>query len=145
MTGLKLEPIPSTVTTWKRWRANHPNTLVLSTDTGYARDYSKDPYEGYYRRPLAFFGFKGESLGFPEKELVLGIEVDGKSRAYPFSIRRKVEPPLKDSFSGKDILVYFDKDSEEAYATDEKGKRMTSVVTYWFIWYSFHKDTSIYK
>jgi len=140
-----MKPMASTVTTWKRWKARYPTTLVLSTDTGYARDYSKDPYEGYYRSPLPFFGFKGTSPELPEKELVLGVEIDGKARAYPFSILRKVSPPLKDNISGKDILVYFDKDSEEAYATDGKGERIPSIVSYWFVWYSFHKDTTVYR
>ncbi|MGE5531265.1 MAG: DUF3179 domain-containing (seleno)protein [Bacteroidota bacterium] len=30
--------------TWKQWRTLHGNTLVLSRDTGYAFDYSFDPY-----------------------------------------------------------------------------------------------------
>ena len=43
-----------TWTTWGRWRVAHPDTRVLSRDTGYDRDYDSDPYgsynplEGYY-------------------------------------------------------------------------------------------------
>lgn len=41
-------------TTWKRWQRRHPNTRVLSTETGYAKNYRREPYgsynprEGYY-------------------------------------------------------------------------------------------------
>ena len=34
-------------TTWGRWSRKHPDTLVLSTDTGFARNYNRDPYGSY--------------------------------------------------------------------------------------------------
>jgi len=34
-------------TTWGQWRERHPDTEVLSTRTGYARNYRRDPYGGY--------------------------------------------------------------------------------------------------
>jgi len=42
-------------TTWERWSDAHPDTAVLSRETGFARNYSRDPYgsynprSGYYR------------------------------------------------------------------------------------------------
>ena len=38
LTGAKLKVLPSTLTTWKKWRRQHPNTAVLSPDTGHQRD-----------------------------------------------------------------------------------------------------------
>jgi hypothetical protein len=37
---LRLLPVP--MTTWQSWKAEHPQTLVLSFQTGYKRDYSRD-------------------------------------------------------------------------------------------------------
>lgn len=37
-------------TTWQRWRDQHPNTRVLSTDTGHAKNYNRDPYGSYNPR-----------------------------------------------------------------------------------------------
>ena len=34
-------------TTWGRWRDRYPDTRVLTTDTGYARNYGRDPYGTY--------------------------------------------------------------------------------------------------
>ncbi|MBS3760967.1 DUF3179 domain-containing protein [Halodesulfurarchaeum sp.] len=34
-------------TTWDRWSRKHPDTLVLSEDTGFARNYNRDPYGSY--------------------------------------------------------------------------------------------------
>jgi len=39
--GLRLAMRPVVTTTWGEWRALHPETTVLSLDTGYARDYSE--------------------------------------------------------------------------------------------------------
>ena len=38
--GLKLERLPVTLTTWEAWYAEHPDTKVMSFDTGFTRDYS---------------------------------------------------------------------------------------------------------
>ncbi|MBI5344807.1 MAG: DUF3179 domain-containing protein [Deltaproteobacteria bacterium] len=145
MTGARLTPLSSTLSTWKRWKRLHPDTLVLSTDTGYSRDYSADPYEGYFKSPLAFLGFRGKtSTELPEKELVLGIEMEGVKKAYPFSVLREMKAPFDDSISGHNITIHFDRESEEAYAT-EKERRLPGTVSYWFVWYSFHHDTPIYR
>ena len=37
--GQQLEAVPVTNTTWTDWRARHPDSLVLSSSTGYTRDY----------------------------------------------------------------------------------------------------------
>ncbi|MBI5467837.1 MAG: DUF3179 domain-containing protein [Deltaproteobacteria bacterium] len=144
MTGARLTPLPSTLTTWKRWKKLNPGTLVLSTDTGYARDYTVDPYESYFRSPFAYFGLKKKPPELPEKELVLGIEMEGAKKAYPFSVLRKIKAPFNDTVSGHNITIHFDRESEEAYAT-EKERRLNGTVSYWFVWYSFHPDTSIYR
>ena len=39
--GEKLNPIPISHTTWRDWLARHPDTKVLSTETGYSRDYDR--------------------------------------------------------------------------------------------------------
>jgi len=145
LTGTALKTIPSRLTTWKRWRKLHPDTLVLSKDTGYYRDYTRDPYAGYHRSPFSFFGRSIKSPYLPEKELVLGIEVGGVKKAYPFSVLKKSTIPLKDTVAGRAVIIHFHKGSEEAYAEDARGERIPGFVSYWFVWYSFHPDTLIFK
>ncbi len=152
LTGAKLNPIPSTLTTWKRWKKLHPQGLVLTTNTGFSRNYDANPYKEYFSNPLRFLGFKGErDERLLEKELVLGLEIKGKKRAYPFSVLKEVKSPVKDELGGMKIRIHFDKDSEEAYAVltpkDGKGegKRLIGLVSYWFVWSAFHPDTEVYK
>lgn len=145
MTGKGLRPIPSRLTTWKRWKRLHPDTLVLSRDTGYARDYDTDPYAGYHKSLFPFFFMKRTPPGLPSKEVVLGISVGGEHKAYPFSLLREAEGPVKDRLGGREVAVHFVRDSEEAYATDPAGGRLPSFVSYWFVWYDFYPDTKIYR
>ena len=38
--GIRLRVLPVVITTWKEWRAEHPDTRVLDLKTGYQRDYT---------------------------------------------------------------------------------------------------------
>jgi hypothetical protein len=144
MTGKRLDIIPSKVTTWKRWRSKHPETLVLSTETGYRRDYTDDPYSDYFRSPFAFMNFRDKSPGLPEKELVLGIEIDGERKAYPLMKLKRSPSPLTDTLNGRTLKIYYDKGSGETYAADKSGREIPTLVTYWFVWYGFYPKTDIY-
>ncbi len=52
--GSVLQEFPVTWTSWGRWRDAHPETHVLSEDTGFARNYERDPY-GSYNPPGGFY------------------------------------------------------------------------------------------
>jgi len=48
--GIRLERLPVVTTTWGEWRATHPETTVLSLETGFARDYAEGAaYRDYAR------------------------------------------------------------------------------------------------
>jgi hypothetical protein len=84
--GTRLQSVPLTHTSWADWRRRHPATEVLSTDTGFARDYARDPYAGYDKIPRLIFDVQHRDDRFPLKEWVLGLQIDGVAKAYPFSI-----------------------------------------------------------
>ena len=50
MGGWALEELRVTWTTWERWKESHPDTQVLTEDTGSARSYASDPYGSYNPR-----------------------------------------------------------------------------------------------
>lgn len=58
-------------------------------DTGYSRDYSRDPYADYYERRKGFFSFFKPGPGEEEKALVAGITLDGSAKAYPLELLRR--------------------------------------------------------
>jgi hypothetical protein len=54
--GVKLGTRPVVTTTWKEWRSDHPNTTVLSLDTGYRRDYAEGAaYHDYFATDRLMF------------------------------------------------------------------------------------------
>ena len=50
LVGEFLQEFRVTWTTWGQWREVHPETQVLTEDTGYQRRYGSDPYGGYNPR-----------------------------------------------------------------------------------------------
>jgi hypothetical protein len=144
MKGARLTSVPLSHTTWADWKKRHPDTLVLSTDTGFARDYARDPYESYVRNPALLFPVKGQSARYHPKEQVIGVEVNGKFKAYPFIELSKGPGEVVDSVGGQRITVRFDGEHRTGTVVDATGKEIPSVIAFWFAWYAFHGDTEIY-
>ncbi|HYE86455.1 MAG TPA: DUF3179 domain-containing protein, partial [Vicinamibacterales bacterium] len=54
--GLRLTSHPAVTTTWGEWRATHPETTVLSLETGHKRDYSEGAaYRDYFSHDRLYF------------------------------------------------------------------------------------------
>lgn len=143
--GKSLKPLPLLHTTWADWRQRHPNTLVLSADTGYHRDYGRDPYADYAQSRDPYFPVKAQSGRYPPKEWVLGVEVNGVAKAYPFTELAKAEGEIEDHVGGKTAWVRFDRGHRTAAVYDPDGTELPGVVAYWFAWYAFHPDTAVFQ
>ena len=78
--GLRLERVHLIWTTWAKWKAAYPETLVLSTDTGFVRDYTRDPYgsyedtNSYYHNNDLLFPLMNQDNRLFEKDVVIGID-----------------------------------------------------------------------
>lgn len=143
--GEKLKSIPITHTTWADWKTRHPQTLVLSTDTGFRRDYERSPYAGYERSEEVIFPVKFRSQGYHPKEQVIGLEVAGKFKAYPFAELAKSPSEFRDVVNGEPVIVRFDAGHRTGSVFDGKGQELPTVIAFWFAWYGFHPDTEIYR
>ena len=54
--GITLERLPVTLTTWEQWYAQHPDTKVMDFYTGFTRDYSAGAaYDEYFSSPDTMF------------------------------------------------------------------------------------------
>ncbi|RMF21720.1 MAG: DUF3179 domain-containing protein, partial [Bacteroidetes bacterium] len=115
--GKTLELIPTLRTTFGHWKTLHPQTLVLSPKTGFQRNYAASPYGDYPLTPGIWFPVAHRSRELPAKELVLGLEVDGNYKAYPYSELRKAGPTIRDTFQGRTILIRYERKSKTAIAT----------------------------
>jgi hypothetical protein len=82
LTGAQLDVFPMSTVSWADWRDAHPDGLVLSRDTGFDRDYGRNPYPGYDDVDSSPFLFQGEVDGrLAAMERVVGIERDGDAVA----------------------------------------------------------------
>jgi len=74
LTGTELERVPVATVPWDQWLAAHPDGWVLSRQTGYDRDYGRNPYQSYDQPDAEPFLFDGTSdPRLPPKERVVGI------------------------------------------------------------------------
>lgn len=73
--GAALREFTVVRTTWRRWRARHPDTLVMTETTGFARDYANDPYAplGYYTSNRTLFANTYTDDQFHAKTWVYGV------------------------------------------------------------------------
>lgn len=142
--GTALEQVPLAHTTWSDWRARHPQSLVLSTRTGFARDYARNPYELYARSERIMFPVSAESARYHPKEQVIGVRMEGRAKAYPFVELFRAKGPVRDRIGGREVTVRFDASHRTGIVTDAEGREIPSVIAFWFAWYAFHPDGEVY-
>lgn len=99
--GAHLEKMVLSHTTWSDWRRRYPGTQVLSTETGFSRDYARSPYDGYAQSKSVYFPVSGTSTLFHPKEQVIGVEVNGQFKAYLFWTLSPLTGPLRDPVGQK--------------------------------------------
>lgn len=121
LVGKHLRKLPSNRTSWKTWSKRHPDTLVLSTETGYYRDYSRDPYAGYYRVGTIWFPVGEVRKDLSPKERVIGIEVKNETRAYPLAQLQKKPGITADSLGGEYIHIEVSSEGEVVAVRDGRG------------------------
>jgi hypothetical protein len=113
--GTVLDEIPLAWTHWSRWRRRHPDTLVLSTDTGYFRSYGKDPYGSYdksgsyYNSGGPLFPVMAKDDRFGPKQVVIGIKVNGKQMVLHKQPLR-VKKLINTSLGGVPLVAFYDSD-----------------------------------
>ncbi len=146
LAGEHLEVLNTANTTWKAWKNKNPETLVLSENTGYKRNYDVNPYPGYESSSDIYFSVSERDDRFHPKETVIGLEINGKFKAYPFSELAKMKGnTLKDNFQGKEYRIIYNSEAKSAEILDAEGKPVPAVTNFWFAWYAFHPETGVFE
>jgi hypothetical protein len=145
MKGKVLTDIPIDHTSWADWRKQHPDTLLLSDETGFKRDYENNPYADYDKYDEITFPVRFRAQGYHPKERVFGLKINNTAKAYPFVELAKGSSVIKDKIDGKEITIRFDKEHKAARAFDVEGKQIAGVTLFWFAWYTFNPQTAVYR
>ncbi len=141
-----LEILPSSHTSWKAWRTKYPNSKVLSTNTGYSRNYAHSPYGSYDNDVITYFPVEFKSKRYHPKERVLGITLKDKQKVYPFTeLAKNKSNTFTDTFENETLTIEFDAENRDGVIKNSKGEIVPSINTFWFAWYGFHPKGEIYQ
>jgi len=145
--GVKLPQIPAFHTTWGEWRTRFPKSEVLSIETGYQRDYHKKAYAGYEKSRRLYFSVTNKApKDYHPKEQVMGVEVDGVFKAYPFKeLSVNEAASFADTVNGKSLVIHWNESAKSAHVTDSEGRDVVSTTAFWFAWFTFHPMTEVFK
>ncbi|MEM7032759.1 MAG: DUF3179 domain-containing (seleno)protein [Chloroflexota bacterium] len=134
LTGQQMGLLPAQTTTWELWKVQHPDTLVLSRDTGFSRDYNRDNFanigEIFNETGQFFFPVSenGRDSRLQPGEVVVGVEVGNAQRGYP--IERLGDGVINDHIGDHPIVIF-------SSAKGPTGAAYSSVLddkTLTFIW-----------
>ncbi|MCE5239244.1 DUF3179 domain-containing protein [bacterium] len=139
--------------TWRAWRRLHGNTQVLSLQTGYAYNYSLDPYaaavspqgapEDYWRSDtiLAPAALRvGDEL-LPDKAMVLGFLSGSEQWAAPVDELATETGAVTIETAAGPVKVTVRPQDDSYSATDAQGRWLPQVRLFWFAWKAHFPET----
>lgn len=147
----ELQVLPLELTTWADWLSRHPQSDVLSEETGTGQDYNAgSPYAEYLAGefPLPMFTVEpfpsGQRLGHLER--VLGLWKDGAAQAVPVSrFQASTSPTEFDvDLAGSTVTCVYDPASlsVRVVKADNEVRWMYAA---WFAWYAFQPATELFE
>ena len=114
LAGARLTPVPAAIQSFVAFRAAFPTGRVLSRETGFRRDYGRNPYVGYDDVASSPFLYSGPADGrLPPMARVVTVALNGEAAAYPFS-HLEQRGVVQDTVGGTPIVILFQKGTASA-------------------------------
>ena len=122
--GIELKIRPVTITSWSRWKKQHPDTKVLSLRTGHSRDYGSGVvYRDYFASPdLMFPTVVRNEETVRRKDFVFGIRDVAAAKAWPIEAFAD-EPVINDAVGDRTVVLVGDAATRTVRAYD-RGDRI---------------------
>lgn len=124
--GQKLLPVETDELTFGVWKRENPNGIVLRPDPKILAEqkYERADWETQVGKMPVTTSAKLDNALEP-RALVVGISINGRAKAYPFSSIEK-QAPILDTVGGKDIVVLLadDKKSVRAFERTVDGRKL---------------------
>ncbi len=104
--GRNLQQLPAAIVSFADFRRAHPDGQVLSRDTGYSRQYGRNPYAGYDTADGNPFLFRGDLDGrLLPVERVIAVTIDDVDVAFPLTVLQE-EGAINYSVGERRIAVF---------------------------------------
>ena len=125
---IKLKIRPITITSWQRWRDKHPQSQVLSLNTGHFRNYDSGVvYRDYFASPELMFPAITDQSRHLQKDLVYGIRTTGGAKAWPLKAFN-TEPVINDSVGFVNVVLIGDANTQTVRAYERNNLSFTGDV-----------------
>jgi hypothetical protein len=143
LAGRRLERLPVRQEIRDVWLTRHPGSRILARPDPRHIDYRYSPFKTYWVRDEIPFPVKARDPSYHAKELVLGVVVEGRARAYLGSVLTEAGGNVVEEISGRRIEIHYE--SEAAAFVWEAPPDVEVSEAYWFAWKAFHPDTEVWK
>ena len=107
LAGEQLTFLPSSLVSFADFREAFPEGVILSRETGFNRDYGRNPYAGYDNvgsNPFLFRGPTDGRLEAVERVVTVSLAEEAIDVAYPLSILAE-QRVINDTQGGQDLVV----------------------------------------
>ena len=119
---IQLDFFPTLLTTWGEWKNTHPDTTVLSLDTGvyqpgryFPEDNPNATYYQYFNTPETMFPVWIRDDSLEAKDVVLGVRIGEAAKAYPVTALQ-TDRVVNDMLGETNIVVLASEISQAATA-----------------------------
>jgi hypothetical protein len=143
LAGTKLIQVSVETVVWRDWKKAHPDSEVLSQETGFNRPYGVDPYSNYYEDSFLLFPVENEDDRIHPKTVIFGIEVNGVFKAYREDDVKELGT-IEDTVGGVRLRVRRDDSGAVTITNLDTGEPLVDERGFWFAWYAFHPETELY-
>ncbi|HVB63794.1 MAG TPA: DUF3179 domain-containing protein [Nitrolancea sp.] len=107
LTGTALTTLPASITSYQDFRQTFPEGRVLSRDTGFTRDYGRNPYPGYDNVDQSPFLFNGKAdARLTAMTRVVTVSLNGEAAAYPI-FQLAQQRLAADQVGGQPIVLFW--------------------------------------
>lgn len=142
LAGTSLDMLPVEVVSFAAFKKAHPGAKIVSNETGHERDYSRSPYETYFKDEKLMVPVAGVGEALPRKTLGVGIAVGAGDAAKAWFVPVDAIPQDGHELTipaGKIMLVK----SDAGVAVTKAPPGVRTAQTFYYSWSAFYPRTTV--
>ena len=78
------------------------------------------------------------------KDKVIGLSMEGVSKAWPLKELKKQGDVINDTLAGKGIKIIYNAQANAAEIWSQDDELLPGVTMFWFAWSAFYPETLVY-